>query len=182
MTARPNSAIPPGARASAARMPGRAWSFGDRHDRAIAAVVLLAPACVLFFIFVVGPIAQTVRLSLYDWDGTGPQSWIGLGQLHRTCLRSCLPHGDRQQRDLAALLFGRARARPFHRAAPQSEASGDAAGALPLPAALRDQPGGRRRGLRLVLQRSFRVVRPDRLGPRSRAAGRSITRTPPSSR
>lgn len=41
-------------------------------------VVLLAPACVLFSLFVVYPIARTVALSLYDWDGVGARSFVGL--------------------------------------------------------------------------------------------------------
>ena len=41
-------------------------------------VVLLAPACVLFSLFVVYPILRTVALSLYDWDGVGARSFVGL--------------------------------------------------------------------------------------------------------
>jgi multiple sugar transport system permease protein len=40
--------------------------------------VLLAPACVLFALFVLYPIAHTVALSLYDWDGVGARSFVGL--------------------------------------------------------------------------------------------------------
>jgi multiple sugar transport system permease protein len=42
-------------------------------------VVLLAPACLLFSVFVLYPIARTALLSLYDWDGLGAQKWVGLG-------------------------------------------------------------------------------------------------------
>jgi multiple sugar transport system permease protein len=41
-------------------------------------VVLLAPACLLFSLFVLYPIARTVALSLYDWDGVGARSFVGL--------------------------------------------------------------------------------------------------------
>ena len=41
-------------------------------------VVLLAPACVLFSLFVLYPIVRTVALSLYDWDGVGARSFVGL--------------------------------------------------------------------------------------------------------
>lgn len=40
--------------------------------------MLLAPGCLLFFVFVIHPIVQTIRLSFYDWNGTGAKTWIGL--------------------------------------------------------------------------------------------------------
>jgi multiple sugar transport system permease protein len=45
----------------------------------LSTVVLLAPACGLFALFVVYPIAASIRLSLYDWNGTGAMAWVGLG-------------------------------------------------------------------------------------------------------
>lgn len=45
----------------------------------IATVVLLAPACTLFSLFVVYPIIGSIRLSLYDWNGAGAMTWVGLG-------------------------------------------------------------------------------------------------------
>ena len=41
-------------------------------------VLLLAPACVLFALFVLYPIGANVWLSLHAWDGAGPASWVGL--------------------------------------------------------------------------------------------------------
>ncbi len=41
-------------------------------------MVLLAPACVLFVLFVLYPIVRTVALSLYEWDGVGARSFVGL--------------------------------------------------------------------------------------------------------
>jgi multiple sugar transport system permease protein len=63
---------------SAESLVGRAARWRSRHDRTLSAALLLAPGCLLFFVFVVHPIVQTVRLSLYEWDGTGPKTWIGL--------------------------------------------------------------------------------------------------------
>jgi len=49
------------------------------HRRAgRATLVLLAPACLLFTVFVLYPIARTVMLSLQAWDGTGDPVWVGL--------------------------------------------------------------------------------------------------------
>lgn len=51
---------------------------GARHVGA-STVVLLAPACVLFFLFVVYPIFRSLELSLYDWNGADVRRWVGLG-------------------------------------------------------------------------------------------------------
>jgi multiple sugar transport system permease protein len=64
---------------SEGRLRRTALRWRSRHDRAITAVVLLAPGFLLFSLFVVRPIFETIRLSFYDWDGTGPKSWVGLG-------------------------------------------------------------------------------------------------------
>ena len=40
--------------------------------------ILLAPACLLFAVFVLWPIADSVRLSLYDWDGVRAAKFVGL--------------------------------------------------------------------------------------------------------
>jgi multiple sugar transport system permease protein len=63
---------------SAGRAVRTAGGWLSRHDRALTAALLLAPGCLLFFIFVVRPIVETVRLSFYDWDGAGPKTWVGL--------------------------------------------------------------------------------------------------------
>ena len=39
---------------------------------------LLAPACLLFAVFVVYPIFGSLRLSLLDWNGAGPATFVGL--------------------------------------------------------------------------------------------------------
>jgi multiple sugar transport system permease protein len=55
---------------------GRWWR---RRQTTLAPLLLLAPACLLFGVFVVYPIGASIRLSLYRWDGVGPKIWIGLG-------------------------------------------------------------------------------------------------------
>lgn len=49
-----------------------------RHQRALAPWLFLAPAAAMFLLYVVMPIVQSVRLSLYDWDGLGTPVWVGL--------------------------------------------------------------------------------------------------------
>lgn len=40
--------------------------------------MLLAPACLLFALFVLYPIGRTIVLSLYAWNGAGAASYVGL--------------------------------------------------------------------------------------------------------
>jgi multiple sugar transport system permease protein len=44
----------------------------------LSTLVLLAPACLLFAVFVLYPIGASLVLSLYDWDGIGPKQFVGL--------------------------------------------------------------------------------------------------------
>jgi multiple sugar transport system permease protein len=50
-----------------------------RHQMSLAPAILLAPACALFAVFVVWPICDSVWLSLHDWDGVKPPTFVGLG-------------------------------------------------------------------------------------------------------
>jgi raffinose/stachyose/melibiose transport system permease protein len=40
--------------------------------------LFVAPALAAYGLFVLTPLAQTVRFSLYRWDGIGPRTWVGL--------------------------------------------------------------------------------------------------------
>jgi len=51
---------------------------GPRGRRGRATLILLAPACLLFSVFVLYPIGRTIVLSLHDWDGTGAATFVGL--------------------------------------------------------------------------------------------------------
>ena len=46
---------------------------------ALAPAILLAPACLLFAVFVLWPIADSLWISLHDWDGLKPMRFISLG-------------------------------------------------------------------------------------------------------
>ena len=54
-------------------MHSRAWRGRSRDT-----VILLAPACLLFGVFVVYPLAASIGLAFHDWDGVGPKTWVGL--------------------------------------------------------------------------------------------------------
>ena len=45
----------------------------------MAPTLFLLPATILFGIYVVWPIFQSITLSFYDWDGIGDKEFIGLG-------------------------------------------------------------------------------------------------------
>ena len=54
--------------------------FWKRHQRALAPWLFLAPGMVMFLLYVIFPILQSVRISFYDWDGLGPMTnWVGFG-------------------------------------------------------------------------------------------------------
>jgi multiple sugar transport system permease protein len=54
--------------------------FWKRNQRALAPWLFLAPGMVMFLLYVIFPILQSVRISFYDWDGLGPMTdWVGLG-------------------------------------------------------------------------------------------------------
>ena len=72
-----------GAVAPARRRRISAWWW--RHQRTLTPLILLAPACLLFAIFVIVPIGMSLSLSLYDWDGVGPKTWVGFG-ISPSCL------------------------------------------------------------------------------------------------
>jgi multiple sugar transport system permease protein len=44
----------------------------------LAPFILLAPASLMFSVFVLYPIIENFRLSFYDWDGIGPRTWVGV--------------------------------------------------------------------------------------------------------
>ncbi|MFP4376920.1 MAG: carbohydrate ABC transporter permease [Spirochaetales bacterium] len=44
----------------------------------LAPVYFLAPAMILFSLFVIWPILQSIWISFHEWSGFGPMSWVGL--------------------------------------------------------------------------------------------------------
>ena len=61
-------------RRQARRIP---WRQGIRR-RTWAGWLFVAPALVMYGLFVLQPLALTVQYSFYRWDGVGPATWVGL--------------------------------------------------------------------------------------------------------
>ena len=47
-------------------------------QRRLAPWLFLAPGVLLFLLYVIIPIGQSIWISFYDWDGLGAAKWIGL--------------------------------------------------------------------------------------------------------
>ena len=71
-------------------LPSKSSSPRDRTllrqniNKALMVVLLVAPGMILFLTFVLVPVAQSARYSLYDWDGFGqPTDFIGFDNYER---------------------------------------------------------------------------------------------------
>ncbi len=53
-------------------------SFWKRNQRELAPWLFLAPGMLMFAVYVVIPIFQSVWISFHDWDGLGTPQWIGM--------------------------------------------------------------------------------------------------------
>jgi multiple sugar transport system permease protein len=51
----------------------------EMRPREFVPFILLAPAGLMFSVFVLYPIIENIRLSFYDWDGIGTRTWVGVG-------------------------------------------------------------------------------------------------------
>lgn len=51
------------------------WS---RHQMVLVPWLFLAPALLMFGVYVIAPIFESMAISLYDWDGLGKPKYIGL--------------------------------------------------------------------------------------------------------
>jgi len=54
-------------------------SWWRRHQRTLAPWLFLAPAMLMFVVYVVGPIVESMSISFYEWDGLGKPKYIGFG-------------------------------------------------------------------------------------------------------
>ncbi|WIY25652.1 carbohydrate ABC transporter permease [Parasedimentitalea psychrophila] len=48
------------------------------NQRSLAPVLFLAPAILFFMFYVIFPIFQSMQISLYDWDGLGDKTFVGI--------------------------------------------------------------------------------------------------------
>nr|WP_244304338.1 sugar ABC transporter permease [Roseibium aestuarii] len=58
--------------------PARPQTFWSRHKRSLTPWLFLAPGLVMFLLYVLIPIVQSVWISFHDWDGLGEKVWIGI--------------------------------------------------------------------------------------------------------
>ncbi|NQT58795.1 MAG: sugar ABC transporter permease [Bacteroidetes bacterium] len=59
-----------------------------RMQHKLAPLYFLLPALILFGIFVLYPIFQSIWISLHKWDGFGPMQWVGLKNYSRLLVDS----------------------------------------------------------------------------------------------
>ncbi len=48
------------------------------NQRRLAPLILLAPGALMFMVYVIIPIFQSIWISFYDWDGIGAATWVGV--------------------------------------------------------------------------------------------------------
>ena len=48
------------------------------NQRDYAPWLFLAPGVLIFLVYVIFPIFQSIWISFYEWDGLGPKTWVGL--------------------------------------------------------------------------------------------------------
>ncbi|MEV4008983.1 sugar ABC transporter permease [Nonomuraea angiospora] len=66
-------------RSAGARSPHRRPVAARLRDaRGLVGWLFVAPAFAFYAVFVLRPIALTFQYSLYEWDGIGPSTWVGL--------------------------------------------------------------------------------------------------------
>lgn len=51
--------------------------FWKKNQRAMAPWLFLAPGMIMFLIYVIYPIYQSIAISFYEWDGLGEKTWVG---------------------------------------------------------------------------------------------------------
>lgn len=54
-------------------------SLWKTNQRRMAPWLFLAPGAIMFALYVIIPIFQSVWISFYDWDGLGEATWLGTG-------------------------------------------------------------------------------------------------------
>jgi raffinose/stachyose/melibiose transport system permease protein len=54
------------------------WGQGIRRRQTLVGWLFVAPALIMYGLFVLQPLALTVQYSFYRWDGVGPATFVGL--------------------------------------------------------------------------------------------------------
>mgnify|MGYP002620550847 CR=1 FL=1 len=55
----------------------RQSSWWKRHQAQLTPFIFLAPAILFFTVYVIIPIFQSLSISLYEWDGLSPATYVG---------------------------------------------------------------------------------------------------------
>ena len=53
--------------------------FWKANQRRLAPFLFLAPGMLMFALYVIIPIFQSIWISFFDWDGLGKATWVGSG-------------------------------------------------------------------------------------------------------
>ncbi len=69
--------------AAAQTRPGRAGRLLRQIRRSYVAYLFVAPAFFLMIVFLAYPLVQSLILSLYQWNGLGQATWVGLDNFRR---------------------------------------------------------------------------------------------------
>ena len=67
-----------GIAANQGRLTAREMGFWRRNRMRLTPFVFLAPALIMFTIYVIAPIFQSIWISFFEWDGLGEARWVGL--------------------------------------------------------------------------------------------------------
>ena len=51
--------------------------YWARNQRRLAPWLFLAPGMMIFLLYVIYPILQSIWISFHEWDGLGPKTWVG---------------------------------------------------------------------------------------------------------
>jgi multiple sugar transport system permease protein len=52
--------------------------FWKKNQKTLAPWLFLAPGIIMFLLYVIIPIFQSIQISFYEWDGLGPKTYVGL--------------------------------------------------------------------------------------------------------
>jgi multiple sugar transport system permease protein len=137
----------------------RRRSWWRENQQTLTPYIFLIPGVVFFLVYVIIPIFESFWLSGFKWDGLGEREWIGLAN-YRELIDDDAFYTSLKNNVIWLVLYLLAiPAGSFHRDLPQPE------GHLGIRAykslfffPFRDQPGGRRPDLRVVLRAQFRPV------------------------
>ena len=53
-------------------------SFWKRNQQQLAPWLFLAPGIIMFMLYVILPIFESMAVSFYEWDGLGEKTWVGM--------------------------------------------------------------------------------------------------------